>query len=85
MSPKGGAIFLLIISCVLFTFSNHHFSIKHSFGYIKVHKPIKLVMTPKPTTLKFSVLFNLFLEKSLLTCGHKNNHQKLTTLKTFKI
>ena len=27
-------------------------------------------------TLKFSVLFNLFLEISLLTGGHKNNQPK---------
>ena len=27
-------------------------------------------------TLKFSVLFNLFLEISLQLCGHKNNQPK---------
>ena len=35
-------------------------------------------------TLKISVLFNLFLEKSLLTCGHKNhlkNHHQNNLVK----
>ena len=41
MSEKGGAIFCLIITYVLFAFSNHQFNTKHTFGYINVHKPIK--------------------------------------------
>ena len=34
---KRGRHFLLIISIILFTFSNHHYSTKHTFGYVHVH------------------------------------------------